>query len=205
MCGEKAAAIFPKPRPDLFAIGLWNLERIDFGSRKKLKPSFAASLRKRGKLLLYLKQKHQPVCPALETVFTHHAGQMQIRRCKRHTNLLLRFAAGAGVRRFPDVHFQFPAARTPKATVRFLGTLQQEDVIALIEAIKQGGDFVGQNHRRFLHAQLWANGPIHTSLGQRPRSTGTGNERQRRGLWQIKLFVGSARIYEAGFQPSEGI
>jgi hypothetical protein len=31
MCGEKSAAIFPKPRPDLFAIGLWNLERIDFG------------------------------------------------------------------------------------------------------------------------------------------------------------------------------
>jgi hypothetical protein len=83
---------------------------------------------------------------ALVTVLAHHAGQMQIRHGKLHANLLFRLAAGAGVRGFAEVHLQLAAARTPKASIWFLRALQQKDVVLLVEAIKQRGDFVGQRH-----------------------------------------------------------
>ena len=61
---------------------------------------------------------------ALVTVLTHHSSQMQVRRRKRHTNLLLRLSTGASVRRFADLHLQFPATRTPKSTIGLLGPFQ---------------------------------------------------------------------------------
>src|SRR5208283_6088286 len=45
------------------------------------------------------------------------------------------------------VHFQFPATGTPQTAVRLLRAFEQQHVIALVEAIKQRGDFVGQNHQ----------------------------------------------------------
>ena len=78
----------------------------------------------------------------LVTMLTHQTSHVQIRRRQCHTNLLLRLAAGAGVRRLADIHFQFPAAGTPKAAIGFLGTFQQEDVVTLIEAVEQRGDTV---------------------------------------------------------------
>lgn len=143
MRGEKSAAIFPKPRPDLLAVRLWNFERINFGPGKKLESSLTARVREFCEFFTDFKQEHQPVRLALKTVLAHHAGQMQIRRRKRHANLLLRLPAGADVRRFADVHLEFSAAGTPKTAVRFLGTLEQEDLVTLVEAVEQCGDFIG--------------------------------------------------------------
>lgn len=143
---KKSAAKFPEPRPDLLLVGLRYLERFDFRAREKLKASFATRRRLRRQLLLHFKQKHQPMRLPLEAMLAHHAGQMQIRRGKLHADFLLRLAASARVRGFADVHLQLAATRAPKAAVRFLRPLQQKDVVLLVEAVEQRGNFVGQNH-----------------------------------------------------------
>jgi hypothetical protein len=58
----------------------------------------------------------------------------------------VRLAAGAGVGRFAKVHFQFAATRTPQAAIRLLRAFEQKNFRLLVEAVKQRGDFVGQNH-----------------------------------------------------------
>ncbi len=103
-----------------------------------------ARFRQRRELLLYLEQKHEPMRLALIAMFADHPCQMQVRGRKRHTDFLLRLAAGAGVRGFADVHLQFSAARTPKPTIWLLGPFEKQDVVALIEAIEECGDFVGE-------------------------------------------------------------
>ena len=80
---------------------------------------------------------------ALVAMLADHAGQMQICRAKLLANFLFRLATGAGVRRLAEVHLQFAAARAPEAAVRLLAALQQKNVVLLIEAIEQRGDFVG--------------------------------------------------------------
>jgi len=74
------------------------------------------------------------------------SGQMQIRRRKFQSNFLMRLAAGAGVRRFAEVHLQLAAAGTPAAAIRLLRAFEQKDFAALIEAVEQRGDFIGQRH-----------------------------------------------------------
>jgi len=71
---------------------------------------------------------------------------MQIRRPYRDAQFLPGFAAGAGIRRLAQVHFQLAAARAPETAVGFLRAFKQQHVVTLIEAVKQGGDLVRQNH-----------------------------------------------------------
>ena len=85
---------------------------------------------------------------ALETVFADDAGEVQIARGKLLAGFLVRFAAGAGVGRFAFVRVQLTAARTPQAAIRLLRAFEQEDLIALVEAVEQRGNFVGQLHAR---------------------------------------------------------
>lgn len=148
VCGEEAAAMLPEPRPDVFAIRLRQLQIIQRLARKELKPAFLVDGRKRLQLRLYLEQKHQPVRLALETVFADEAGEVQISRGELLAGFLVRFAAGAGVGRFAFVRVQFAAARTPQTAIRLLRAFEQEDFIALVEAVEQRGDFVRQLHAR---------------------------------------------------------
>ena len=85
---------------------------------------------------------------ALIAVFADEAGEVQIARLELQTGFLARFATGAGVGGFAFVRVQFAAARTPEAAIRLLRAFEQEDFVALVEAVEQGGDFVGQLHRR---------------------------------------------------------
>lgn len=102
---EKSAAVFPKPGPDLFAICLWNFERINFSAGKELESAFPAGGGQRRELLFNFKQEHEPMRPALITVLADHAGQAQVRRRQVYADFLLRLAAGASVGRFANVHF----------------------------------------------------------------------------------------------------
>jgi len=90
---------------------------------------------------------------ALIAVFTDDAGQVQIRRRDSQPKLFLRFPTSAGIRRFAYVRMQLAAARTPQPAIRLLRAFEQQDMVALIEAIKQRGDFVGKRHWR----NVWAN------------------------------------------------
>src|SRR6187551_2293552 len=84
----------------------------------------------------------------LETVFADEAGEMEVRREKFLAELLVRFAGRASVGRFTLVGVQLAAARTPETAIRLLCAFEQEDVIALVEAVEQRGNFVGQLHAR---------------------------------------------------------
>ena len=144
---KKAAAILPKPWPYLFTVGLWQLQTTKRGTGEKLKPPLGMRLRQRFQLCLHLKQKHQPMRPALITMFADETGQMQIHRAHLNAEFLPGLAAGAGIRRFADVHFQLAAARTPETAIRLPRALKQQYLIPLIEAVKQRGDFVRQCHQ----------------------------------------------------------
>ena len=85
---------------------------------------------------------------ALETVFADDAGEVQIARGELLAGFLVRLAAGAGVGRFAFVCVQLTAARTPQTAIRLSCAFEQEYLFALIEAVEQRGDFVGQLHPR---------------------------------------------------------
>jgi len=68
----------------------------------------------------HLKQKHQPVRPALETMFADQAVRFNLPGRQRKAGFFfMRFAAGADVGDSPDVHFQPfpPTIQTPQAKV----------------------------------------------------------------------------------------
>ena len=79
---------------------------------------------------------------ALVAVLADDTREVQISWLKGSPNFLARLAAGASVGGFADVHFQFTAARTPEAAIRFLRPFEQQDFIVLVETIEQRGDFV---------------------------------------------------------------
>ena len=143
---EKSAAMPPEPRPDLFPVGLRQLQTVERRAGEKLEPAFGVVRRQRGQPRLHLKQEHQPVGLALITMLADEAGQVQVRRLDFDAEFLLRLAAGAGVGRFAGVHLQLAAARAPEAAVRLLRAFEQQHFIAPVEAIQQRGGFVGQNH-----------------------------------------------------------
>jgi len=143
---KKSAAMLPEPGPDAFAIRVRQFQGIQRSARKELKIPFPMIFRKRFEPGQYFEQEHQPVRGSLIAVFADDAGEVQITRSKGQRNFLVRFPAGAGVRRFAIVRVQFAAARTPQAAIRLLRPLDQQHFVALIEAVKQRGDFVGQRH-----------------------------------------------------------
>lgn len=146
--GEKATAMFPEQRPDNVAVRLGNVQRRNPVSRKETKVSFAMLGRAFAQTQFHFKKKDEPMARATVGVFTHDGSEVQIACGDFQAKLLTRLAAGAGVRRFAFVGVDLAAARTPEAAVGFLGAFEQQDFIALIEHVKQGGDFVRQPHAR---------------------------------------------------------
>src|ERR1017187_1580556 len=144
---EKSAAMPPEPGPDFLPVGLRQIQTVERAAGEELKTSFGVVGRQCFQTRLYFKQKHKPVRPALEAVFADEAGQVQIFGAQRQAGFFVRLAAGAGVGRFAAVHFQFPTTGTPQTAVRLLRAFEQKHLLALVEAIQQRGDFVGQNHQ----------------------------------------------------------
>src|SRR6185295_2123855 len=83
---------------------------------------------------------------AFVTVFADDACQVQLRRRNSQADFFGGLPTGAGVRRFACLSLQLPAAGAPETEVRFLAPLEQQNLIALVEAIEQSGDLVGQRH-----------------------------------------------------------
>ena len=75
---EKTAAELPEPRPDLLAVRLRDLQRINFFPPEKLESSLLVWRRQRGEFLFHREQKHQPMRLAFITVLADKAGQMQL-------------------------------------------------------------------------------------------------------------------------------
>jgi len=145
--GEESTAMLPEPRPDFLAVGLRQFQLVQRHARKELKAAFGVNGRKHFQFWLHLEQEHEPMRVPLVAVLADEAGEVQVGWGQLLAGFLARLAASAGVRRFALVRMQFPAAWTPKAAIRFLGALQQEDFVLLVKAVEQSGNFVGQLHR----------------------------------------------------------
>lgn len=146
VCCEKATAMLPEPRPDAFAIRLRQLQTADGVASEKLKPPFAMHRRHGHQPRFHLEQKHQPVRVTLKAVLADDASQVQIARLDLQRDFLHRLTAGASVGRFAVLGVQLAAGRAPAAAIRLLRAFQQQHFVAFVEAIEQGGDFVGQRH-----------------------------------------------------------
>ncbi len=139
---KKAAAIFPKPWPDRFAIGLRQLQIFQFRAFKKIKTSFPMHRWQRFKPWLHFEQEHQPVTLSKITVFADRGREVKIAGVEADAEFLTGFPASAGIRRFTNVRMEFAPARTPKPAIRFLRAFQEQHAIPLVKAIKQRGDAV---------------------------------------------------------------
>jgi hypothetical protein len=145
--GKETATMLPKPGPEFLAVGRWQLQVSQGSLGEELKPALGVDWRENRQLRLHFKQEHEPVGLALITVFTDDSGEVQIVRLELLVGFFARFATGAGVRRLAFVGVQFAAGWTPKAAVWFLRAFEQENLVASVEAVEQGGDFIGQFHR----------------------------------------------------------
>ena len=144
--GEEAAAMGPEPGPDLFAIGLGDVQAGQGGAGEKREPALGMVRGQSGQAGLDFKQKHEPMGLTLIAVLADEAGEMEVGGSDGQAGFLAGFPAGAGIGGFALVEFELAAEGAPKAAIRLLGALQQEDVVALVKGVNQGGDFVGQNH-----------------------------------------------------------
>ena len=145
--GKEATTMLPKPRPEFFPVGLRQLQIDQRRLREELKPALRMDGREGFEFWFHFKQEHEPVRLTLVTVFTDEAGEMQVARLELLAGFLARLATGAGVRRFALVRVELAPARTPEAAIGLLRAFEQEDFIVVVEAVEQGGDFVGQLHR----------------------------------------------------------
>lgn len=147
--GEEAAAMTPEQRPDLFKVSPGQVQSCEGFARKKPENPLAMRHRSHLQPRLHLKQKHEPMALAFVSVFGDDSGEMQIGRLELQPHFLRRFATGAGIRRFADVHVQLSATGTPHAQVWLLGPFHQQHFVPLIKAIEQGGDLELLTNTRF--------------------------------------------------------
>ena len=144
--GKEAAAILPEPRPDAFAVGLRDVQTIQCRAWEELETTFAHRRRELLQLRFQLKQKHEPVRLSLKAVFADESGEVKVGRRELEAEFLVRLARGADIGRFADVGLEFAATRTPETKIGLLRALKQEDFVAVIKAVEQRGDLVGQQH-----------------------------------------------------------
>ena len=149
---KKSAAMFPEQRPDLLEVGLGHFQFVKFFPGYKSEITFFMRWRHLSEQRLDLKEKHQPMRLPLVTSFADQTSQMQILGRKFQTDLLLRLATSADIRRFTVGHVQLAAEGTPQTTIRFVCALEQENFAGCVEAVEQGGDFIWQRHLFFADA-----------------------------------------------------
>lgn len=145
--GEEATAMFPEPGPDAFAVGTGEAQFGDGVAREEFKTAFAMWSRQGDEAGFHFEQKHQPVRISLETEFTDDTGQVEIARLERELHFFFGLATGAGVGRFAIVSVKLASGGTPETTIGLLGAFQQQHFVAIVEAVEQRGDFIGQTHR----------------------------------------------------------
>src|SRR5213593_3897231 len=132
MRGEEAAPMTPEQRPDLFAVRQRQGQACESVFGKELEAPFAMGRRPDLEPTCDLEEEHEPVFLPPVAVFTDEAGQMEVGGLQGQAQFLGGFATGASVGRFAQFRAQLAARRTPKAAVRFLGPLEQQDFILTV-------------------------------------------------------------------------
>src|SRR3954467_4599389 len=124
ICREKAAAKFPKQRPDFLPVCLRDLEPLQLCPAEKAKFSFGMICWQRFEPYFDFKQEHEPVGLSFVAALGNKPGQMQVLVSNRKAKLLGGFAAGPGVGRFALFNMNFATARAPKAAVWWAVSLE---------------------------------------------------------------------------------
>lgn len=146
MSRKEAVPILPKPRPNPLPICLRDMQFGQGRLGEKLKSPLTHRRWQSLQLRLQLEEKHQPVRLALKPMLTHHPRQMKIRCRKLQPQFLMRFPGRTSIGRLPLVRVKLSTAWTPEPAIRFLRSLQQQNLVLLVEAIKQRSNFVRQLH-----------------------------------------------------------
>lgn len=142
MGGEETATMLPEQGPDVGAIGLGNLEGKDLVARNEPEGAFAVGWGKGCQTLFDLEEEHEPVSLPEVTVLTDHRGQVEVGGVKFQSEFFLRLATGAAMGRLTQILLELSSAGTPQAAIGFLGALEEEDFVGVIEGVEQGGDLV---------------------------------------------------------------
>jgi len=171
MRGKEPAAMPPEQWPDLLAVGLWQRQRIECGARVKKKSSFAHRWRRDAQPGFYLKQEHEPVRLARVTVFADKSGEVQFAGREGQAEFLLGLADGTSVRRFAEIGPELSPGRAPQAAIRLPRAFEQQHLVVIVEAIKQGRDSVRQRHAREWNRESTGRQAGRRSRG--PRSRGS--------------------------------
>src|SRR5208282_6476290 len=77
---KESTAMPPEPGPDLFPVGLRQLQTFERGAGEELKAAFGMMGRQGFQTRSHLEQKHQPVRPALIAMLADQAGEMEVLR-----------------------------------------------------------------------------------------------------------------------------
>src|ERR1044072_6679138 len=77
VCGEKAAAMPPKQRPDLLAVGLRQGQSLEVLGGEEFKPPLVVRWRQGREFPFHFEEKHEPMLPSFIAVFADKAGQME--------------------------------------------------------------------------------------------------------------------------------
>ena len=75
---------------------------------------------------------------AFVPVFADDSSQMQIASGNNQAYFFRCLATGTRVWRFTDFGLELSSARTPESQIRFLCSLQQQDLVLLVKTIQQG-------------------------------------------------------------------
>src|SRR5881394_282121 len=104
MRSEEPAAVRPEPWPDLFEVGLRQLQAGQLLSTEECESAFPVRWRQRIDSALHFEQKHKPMGLSLITMLAHKSGEMKVLECKGYAQLFFGFAATAGIRRLSRIH-----------------------------------------------------------------------------------------------------
>ena len=144
---EETAAMFPECGPDVFAVVDGKSEGRDCVAAMELEAALAVRRWNLFQRRAQFEEEHQPVSLPMIAAFADHSGQDPIGGSCFDAEFFMSFAAGARVGRFAQFGLEFAARRAPAAAIGFVRPFDQQDLVALVEAVEEGRDLVRQRHR----------------------------------------------------------
>lgn len=172
MGGEEAAPVFPEEGPELLSVGPGHEGQRELVRREEGEGSLGMRRGDGFEPGHDFKEEHEPMGLALVAALADEPCQMEVGGPQPEARFFGGLAAGAGVGGFADGGFEFAARRAPEPEVGFARSAQEQDFPTAVEAVEQGGNFVGHG-RRFLFAH-WGRIGDGRRFGQPARDRGQG-------------------------------